>query len=140
MSGMANEGCLCSPITEEQFLHTKPPAKVNEEEMSEVEVPDHTTMKNVHDRHPAMDLENQPDSRLFSQHNTAKNLQPHWRHTGTDVPPADQLTQLTPQPMACPPRTPSVPPHDTEGVHASKIGFVPPQCVYITTQFPQLNF
>ena len=76
--------------------------------------------------------DNQMDGCLPCQNGTAMNSQTRWRCKGTAAPP----------PRAAPhqPRTPAVPPGDSDRSQSSETEGVPPRYVYIHSPFHSTQF
>ena len=114
----------------------KLPAELRQGKKRGVAFPSYKIVHAALERQLAMTQEHQNDSHLPCQNSTAQNPQSRWGHNGMGAPPPKQLTELTPEPTAHPPRIPSVPPGDNEEAHASEIEGVPPGYVYIHTPLP----
>jgi len=137
---MAKGGCSCAAIEETQYLIKNPWAQVQEEKKQAVQFPEHTNGKAEMERHPAMLRGIQTDSCLHCRNGTAQNPRTRWRRKDTGVHPPGRVRQLASEPMPHPPRTPPVPPGDSEGADASEIEDVPPRYVYIHTPLPNIQF
>jgi len=101
-----------------------------------VEFPRHNKVIAAIERHPAMVRQNQTNVCLACQNGTTKKPETGWRRNGIGAPPPNQHRQPTPDPMPSLPRTPPVPPGDTEGAHISQIDNFAPVYVYSHTPLP----
>jgi len=140
MPKMAKEGFLRATVEETQFLIKTPQWKVKEEMKLGVGYSGHNTVKAAMERQPATLWENQIDSCYPCQNGTAGDPQTCWRHKGMGAPAPEWLRQPTPEPIARPSGTPSLPPGDNEGAHASGIDGVPAGYVYIHIPLPSAKF
>jgi len=93
-----------------------------------VEFPGHIKVNATIERHLAMVYENQTDSCLPCQNDTAKYPQTWWRCKDMGAPPRDPAPPL--------PETPPVPPGNYEVAHSLKIEGVPPGYVDIHIALP----
>jgi len=130
---MAKGECSRATIEETHQLIKKPGAKVREEKNQGVEFPGKKKVKAVIERHPAMIRENQMDGCLSCQNGTEMYPQSRWRCKGMGVP-------LLPPPGPPWPKTPAVPPGDSERNHSTVIEGPPPGYVYIHTPLRNAQF
>jgi len=132
MEKMANEGFSRAAIEERKQLIKKPRTEVREEKKQGVVFPGHNKVKAAIERHTAIVQENLTDCCVPCQNGTAKNAQTHWRHKGTDAPPARLLPPS--------PGMHTAPPDETESTESSKPDGLPPGYVYIHTPLHSARF
>ena len=106
MAKVGEERFSRAAVEETQHLIKIPWTEVREEKKRGVVIPGHNKVKPAIERHPAMVRENRTYCGLRCQNGTGQNPQNHGRHKGTGVP--------QPQPAQLRPRTPPVPPDDSE--------------------------
>jgi len=116
-------------------------AEVPKQKKCGVEFPEHKNVTAVMERNLAKLRENRTDSCLVCQ--IVQHRIP-WHAVGANAQlhpsPWDWLRQPTPELTPHPPRTPPVPPCDSQGAHSPEIDIAPTRSVYIHTHLRSDQF